>query len=76
VRTAVVERTLSDRAATTGMSVADVERHLLVDEWKMPVALQRLGRPHELGEMMAFLLSSRSAYTTGAVINVDGGTDF
>jgi NAD(P)-dependent dehydrogenase (short-subunit alcohol dehydrogenase family) len=42
----------------------------------MRVALGRGGRPHEAGELIAFLLGDRAAYMTGAVINIDGGTDF
>ena len=42
----------------------------------MRVALDRGGRPHEAGELIAFMLSDRAAYMTGAVINIDGGTDF
>lgn len=45
-------------------------------EWAMPVALARAGLPHEAGEMIAFMLSDRAAYMTGAWVNVDGGTDF
>lgn len=44
--------------------------------WNMRVALDRGGRPHEAGELIAFLLSDRAAYLTGATINIDGGTDF
>jgi NAD(P)-dependent dehydrogenase (short-subunit alcohol dehydrogenase family) len=50
--------------------------HLMQDEFHMPVALQRLGQPAESGELMAFLLSRRAGYLTGATINIDGGTDF
>jgi 3-oxoacyl-[acyl-carrier protein] reductase len=49
---------------------------LVENVFKMPVALRRPGRAHEAGELMAFLLSERAAYLTGAVINIDGGTDF
>jgi NAD(P)-dependent dehydrogenase (short-subunit alcohol dehydrogenase family) len=48
----------------------------MVEDWKMSVALGRAGRPEELGELFAFLLSGRAGYTTGAVINCDGGTQF
>ena len=50
--------------------------HFMVNDWKMPVALARLGKPEELGDMMAFLLSERAGYATGAIVNVDGGSDF
>jgi 3-oxoacyl-[acyl-carrier protein] reductase len=42
----------------------------------MNVALGRAGRPEELGDVIAFLLSERAGYVTGALLNVDGGTDF
>jgi 3-oxoacyl-[acyl-carrier protein] reductase len=52
-----------------------IER-VMVDEWHMNVAMGRPGQPTEVGELVAFLLSQRSAYLTGALINIDGGTDF
>jgi NAD(P)-dependent dehydrogenase (short-subunit alcohol dehydrogenase family) len=48
----------------------------LAEEWGMKVALGRAGRPEELGDVIAFLLSERAGYVTGALVNVDGGTDF
>lgn len=38
------------------------------------VPLQRLGRPEDIGPMVAFLLSDACAWTTGAVIAVNGGS--
>jgi NAD(P)-dependent dehydrogenase (short-subunit alcohol dehydrogenase family) len=49
---------------------------VMADEWHMDVALRRPGTPTEVGELFAFLLSSRAGYLTGAVINIDGGTQF
>jgi 3-oxoacyl-[acyl-carrier protein] reductase len=37
------------------------------------IPLRRYGEPAEFGRMAAFLLSPASAYTTGAMIPVDGG---
>lgn len=48
----------------------------MIEEWHLDVALQRVGQPREVGELIAFLLSERAAYMTGALINIDGGTDF
>ena len=37
------------------------------------IPLRRLGAPREIGDLVTFLSSDRSAYITGAVIPVDGG---
>lgn len=49
---------------------------VMVEEWHLKVAMQRPGQPREVGELIAFLLSERAAYMTGALVNIDGGTDF
>ena len=43
--------------------------------WTREVPLQRLGRPEEVGSVIAFLASPGGAYITGATILVDGGID-
>jgi NAD(P)-dependent dehydrogenase (short-subunit alcohol dehydrogenase family) len=46
------------------------------DNYGMKLALQRVGRPSEVGALTAMLMSDRVGYVTGATINIDGGTDF
>jgi 3-oxoacyl-[acyl-carrier protein] reductase len=40
------------------------------------VHLERAAEPSEIGPVIAFLASARNTYTTGANVNVDGGSDF
>jgi NAD(P)-dependent dehydrogenase (short-subunit alcohol dehydrogenase family) len=63
-------------ATERGWPVEEALERVMVEEWGMKVALGRAGKPEELGDVIAFLLSERSGYLTGATINVDGGTDF
>ena len=65
-----------DVAESRGWPVDEALERVMADEWGMKVALGRAGRPDELGDVIAFLLSERAGYLTGATINVDGGTDF
>jgi 3-oxoacyl-[acyl-carrier protein] reductase len=56
------------RAAREGRAVADVAR----DNVKS-IPLGRRGEPAELAALIVFLCSQRSAFITGATIQVDGG---
>ena len=38
-----------------------------------PQAIKRLGEPEEVGAAVAFLLSDKAAFITGASLPVDGG---
>ena len=46
-----------------------------IEEWTRSVPLGRLGRPEEIGSLIAFLATDGGAYVTGTTIAVDGGTD-
>jgi NAD(P)-dependent dehydrogenase (short-subunit alcohol dehydrogenase family) len=63
-------------AKQRGRPVEEALERVMIEDWGMAVALKRPGRPEELGDVIAFLLSDRASYLTGATINVDGGTDF
>lgn len=43
------------------------------DDGMAPIPLKRMGRPSELADAIAFLLSDASSYITGQVVPVNGG---
>lgn len=63
-------------ADARGYPFEEAIERVMADEWQLDVALRRPGQPHEVGELVAFLLSTRAGYLTGALINIDGGTYF
>jgi NAD(P)-dependent dehydrogenase (short-subunit alcohol dehydrogenase family) len=46
-----------------------------VAEWEREVPLGRLGKPEEVGALIAFLVSAGGAYVTGTTVVMDGGLD-
>jgi 3-oxoacyl-[acyl-carrier protein] reductase len=55
-------------ASTTGTALADLRA-----QPQPEIPLGRLGEPHELGDVIAFLCSERASYVTGVSLMVDGG---
>ena len=48
----------------------------IAEEYGSPCDLGRAGGVEEIGPVIAFLVSRRNSYMTGANVNVDGGSDF
>lgn len=74
--TAVLAAMRTHYADERGWPMEEALERALAEEWGMKVAMNRAGRPEEVGDLIAFLLSERAGYLTGATINIDGGTDF
>ncbi len=48
-------------------------REAVYNGWKAEIPMARLGRPEELGAVIAFLASDRAGFVTGQAVLVDGG---
>jgi len=55
-------------ATRRGVEVTDVQ-----DTWRGDIPEGRIGRPEELGEVIAFLASPAASYVRGVCLPVDGG---
>lgn len=67
-RTARVAQLARATAEREGKPLDEIERRTM-----SAVPMARLGEPRELADLITFLASDRSSYTTGTVIQVDGG---
>ena len=70
-KTSRAEERLEKITRNGASSKAEAET-ILIDNTHMKIGLNRLGEPREIGDVIAFLLSERASYTSGAVICVDG----
>jgi 3-oxoacyl-[acyl-carrier protein] reductase len=67
-RTERIVEIFDARAAAQGRSAEEI-----MAESTASYPMKRMGEPHELAALVAFLASERASYITGATIQVDGG---
>ena len=68
-RTNRITSIYSEMVKQTGQSLQEVE-----DLSAQNIPMKRIGEPHELAALVAFLASERASYMTGLAIQVDGGS--
>jgi meso-butanediol dehydrogenase / (S,S)-butanediol dehydrogenase / diacetyl reductase len=57
----------------TAMTELTVARPEDREAWLSPIPLGRIGKPAEMANVVAFLLSDEASYMTGSIIAADGG---
>lgn len=70
IETPMIEAILAEQADRANMTEAE-----LLATWCSMNPLGRLGKPHEVAELVTFLLSDAASYITGESIGVNGGAD-
>jgi NAD(P)-dependent dehydrogenase (short-subunit alcohol dehydrogenase family) len=68
-------RPILEKAGYDPTDPTDVMRWI-GEVYHQPADLGRAGKPEEIAAVVTFLASRRNSYTTGANVNVDGGSDF
>ena len=68
VQTEFLTSTLEARAEDQGRTVDELVKETVAD-----IPMRRLGKPEEVGDLVAFLASDRAGYLTGTSVVLDGG---
>jgi 3-oxoacyl-[acyl-carrier protein] reductase len=58
---------------TTATDLTDAWPEEVRERVRLAIPLGRLGRPEEIAEAVAFLVSDRAAFITGATLDINGG---
>ncbi len=69
----VAKKNITVNAVAPGFIKSDMTKDLDEAQLKAMIPMNRFGKPEEVAEVVGFLAGEKSAYVTGAVINVNGG---
>jgi 3-oxoacyl-[acyl-carrier protein] reductase len=72
---AIAPAGIASRMTMTGSSGEGLLDDRLTDSIVSSIRLGRRGQPTEVGDLVAFLLSDRSSFITGATVTISGGAD-
>ena len=64
VDTSLVDKQIANTHQDKATAKAEMGQHY---------PLCRIGKPHEIGEVIVFLLSNKASFVTGAAWTIDGG---
>jgi len=70
----VAKRNITVNAVAPGFIHTDMTAGLDEKEFSKLVPMQRFGKPEEVAHLVSFLASDKTAYITGEIININGGT--
>jgi 3-oxoacyl-[acyl-carrier protein] reductase len=69
----LAKRKITVNAVAPGLVETEMVAGAPVDEILKHIPMQRMGKPEEVAELVAFLASDKAAYITGQVITIAGG---
>jgi len=69
----VAARNVTVNAVAPGFIETDMTKELSQEELVQNIPMKRFGKPEEVAETVAFLLSDAASYITGEVISINGG---
>jgi 3-oxoacyl-[acyl-carrier protein] reductase len=69
----MAKRNITVNAVAPGLVETDMVAGAPIEEILKHVPMQRMGKPEEVAELVAFLASDKAAYITGQVITIAGG---
>lgn len=69
----LAKRKITVNAVAPGLVETEMVAGAPIDEILKHIPMQRMGKPEEVAELVAFLVSDKAAYITGQVVTIAGG---
>jgi 3-oxoacyl-[acyl-carrier protein] reductase len=67
------KRNITVNAVAPGLIQTEMIKDVPLESVLPMIPMRRIGQPHEVADLVAFLASDRAAYITGQVIGINGG---